>query len=669
MSANSRQLRIILTRKQVTMDSGNEEAGEYELREDEHPDNPIDEYTQTSHLIPLDALSDDTSPPTPRFIQDQRSPAFMKWVPIPIRRVSQAAVRWAKGPNPPHIHTIKPLFPHIQETPIRLLDKYAPKRRHRITLLIAFYSCWIFTFAMVMRQGTIATEIEGWGVPVNIGCGNTYWVPGNRCGLNGNDCRPFNGGGFAFRCPANCRSHQVLNPHAVGTQEVNYRPLVIGGPSSDDDVTPVYRSDSFICGSAIHAGIIDNTKGGCGVVSLVGAHHNYESSKRHGIESIGFDSNFPSSFTFHSGTTCKAKDARWPLLFVSLTFTILLSLFTTSPGVFFFSIFTGLFAHVGLASDPPNHDSMAGLISNILGKFLPAAFCAFVMYEYMGVRRALSGLTAQIEKTILWLGACWVGALSNYTFEWLPIQRLNKHDLEQQPGAKLALAIIIILLTLIVIKQVFFFRREGRLIRYLGIYGIFLGGILLSLTLPGLSLRIHHYILALLLLPGTSMQTRPVLLYQGILVGLFINGIARWGFDSVLQTPAALQGDAQHGSKLPKILPPTITLGQNVSTISFSWLPPPEPFDGISVLVNDVERFRGYTDEGFTSDSKFEWKKDLAINEPEYFRFAYMQGSQSWDYTKAGVWNADGSWTEMEDGPSKVKSRSLKRKVLVGPVG
>ena len=118
-----------------------------------------------------------------------------------------------------------------------------------------------------------------------------------------------------------------------------------------------------------------------------------------------------------------------------------------------------------------------------------------------------------------------MGALSNYTFEWIPIQRLNAHDLEQQPGAKLALAIIILILSLVVIKQVFYFRREGRLIRYLGIYGTFIGAILLSLLLPGLSLRIHHYILALLLLPGTSMQTRPALLYQGLLVGLF-TGVA-----------------------------------------------------------------------------------------------------------------------------------------------
>ncbi|KAK0117860.1 hypothetical protein ONS95_012181 [Cadophora gregata] len=646
--------------------NSDEERGGYRLVADEHPDDPIDESTQTN-VLHMDDLSDDSSPPTPRFLQDQASYRYLKWVPTPVRRLSKSITKWAKGPDPPHIHTIEPILPIVQEFPIRLLDHYVPKRRHRIALLIAFYFIWILTFAVVMKQSTIATEIEGWGAPGNIGCGNTYWVPGNRCGLNGNDCRPFNGSGFAFRCPANCANVMVLNPRAVGAQEINYRPMVIGGPSKDD-ATPIYRSDSFICGSAIHAGIIDNAKGGCGVVSLVGKHRDYQSSKKHGITSIGFDSEFPSSFTFHSGTTCEAKDPRWPLLFVSLTFTILLSLFTTSPGLFFFSIFTGVFFHVGLASDPPGHATVTDLISNLLGKYLPAAFCAFVIYQYMGVRRALSGLTAQIEKTILWLGGCWFGALSNYTLDWIPIQRLNAHDLNQQPGAKLALALIVSLIVLIVIKQVFFFRREGRLIRYLGLYGTFIGAILLSLLLPGLSLRIHHYILGLLLLPGTSMQTRPALLYQGLLVGLFINGIARWGFDSVLQTPAALQGDAQHNSKLPVIPAPNITLGVSISTISFSWLAPPEPFDGISVLVNDVERFRGYTDEGFSSDKNFVWGrpglKTGDSDRNDYFRFGYMQGSSSWDYTKAGTWNKDGEWVPMKKGPSKIKSRELNGEVL-----
>jgi len=647
------------------MARNSDEERRYGPRGDDHPDNPITEQAGLrTNLLPMDELSDDSSPPTPRFLQDQGSYRSIKWVPVPIRRVSRTVSIWARGPDPPHTYTIKPLFPSIQEYPIRFLDQHIPKFRHRVVLLATFYFCWILAFALVFRKSSFATEIEGFGAPSDIGCGNTYWVPGNQCGLDGNDCRPFSGHGFAFRCPGSCSGYQLANPRAVGAEEANYQSLVIGGPSKDNGA-PIYRGDSFICGAAIHAGIIDDAEGGCGVVSLVGAHRNYVSSRRHGITSLPFDSNFPSSFTFHSGTTCKAKDPRWELLGVSLTFTIVLSLFTTSPAIFFFTIFTGIFVHVGFGSDPPGSiKDVTWLFSNLIGKYLPAMFIAFVMYRYMGVRRALLGLTAQIEKTILWLGACWIGALTNYTLDWIPIQRLNKHDLEQQPGAKFALACIIVLLATIMGSQVFFFRREGRLIRYLGIYGIFVAFLLLSLALPGLNLRIHHYILALLLLPGTSMQTRPALLYQGLLIGLFINGIVRWGFDPVLQTAAALQGDAQKDTRLPLITSPSINLAPDISTISFSWLEPPEPYDGISVLVNDVERFRGYTDEGFDSDRRFVWRKDPGREEREYFRFAYMEGSNGGDYTKAGIWEANGTWTHMAKGPSKVKSRSLDGELL-----
>ena len=105
---------------------------------------------------------------------------------------------------------------------------------------------------------------------------------GNGCGLNGDLCRPFDNSSMAFRCPANCKRVEVVNPHAVGDQEINYRPLVIGG-STDKGNSPedtIYRGDSFICGAAIHAGFVSDQIGGCGVVSLIGEQSNFPSIKQ-----------------------------------------------------------------------------------------------------------------------------------------------------------------------------------------------------------------------------------------------------------------------------------------------------------------------------------------------------------------------------------------------------
>ncbi|KZF20146.1 hypothetical protein L228DRAFT_249822 [Xylona heveae TC161] len=589
-----------------------------------------------------------------------------RWIPVPVERVARAVGDWVRGPHPPHIQKINPFLPRLQEAPVNIINRCFPKRSQKTWLLVVFYLCWIITFIAILHKSAFAGDVRGYGTPSSISCTASFWSNNNGCGLNGNDCRPFDNATFAFRCPAGCSRTMVLNPRAVGAQEVNYRPFVIGGglPNDHRDVNPVYRGDSFICGSAIHAGVISNKAGGCAALGLVGERDDYPGTKSHGISSIPFDTTFPLSYSFIPDTASQCKDLRWPLLAVSVTFTTILSLCTSSPSVFFSSVFVGLFFHVGLGSDPPSLTDYYSIVSVVLGRFLPAAFVAFAIYRYC-VRRQLTGLTAHVEKTVLWLGGCWVGALNNYTFDHIPIQRLTGHDLNQQPGAKVALVIIVVALLVIALGQVWFLRLEGRLPRYLVIYVIFAITLALFVAIPGLNLRIHHYILALLLLPGTAMQTRPALLYQGILVGLFINGIARWGFDSILQTPAALLGDAQLGSKLPNITAVGAPL-VGLDNITFTWPTPPYPYDGMSVLVNDVERYRGYIAEG---PNTFTWEKAndhldngngdddsdnrTATSRPTYFRFGYMRGSSSADYTKAGTWQPDGSWTEMHSGPSR----------------
>lgn len=458
---------------------------------------------------------------------------------------------------------------------------------------------------------------------------------------------------------------QVVNPYAVGDQEINYRPLVIGGTVGEgtEDERTLYRGDSYICGAAIHAGFVHNSDGGCGVMRKTGEGAKFPSYRSHGISSIGFDSYFPLAFEFVPGTSAQCRDLRWPLLAVSLVYTALLSLFTTHVAVFFWTLFTGVFFHVGLASDPPALANYYQLVSIALGRFLPACFCGFAVYRFCTLPQQ-RGLTAQVEKTVLWVGGLWVGALNNYTFDKIPIQRLTPHDIRQQPGAIPALIGVVVGLFVIALGQAWCLRVEGKLPRYLGVYGTFVGSLLVLVAVPRMNVRIHHYILGLLLVPGTAMQTRPSLLFQGVLVGLFVNGIARWGFDSVLQTPAELRGDARLGTPLPQFpAPPEIHnnfgLAGAAPNITFRWARPlPRRYDGVSVIVNDVERFRAYEDAG---DVSFSWERahrdagdeDPAGREwlPEYFRFAYLRGAWTADYTKAGRWGADGRWTEMAPGP------------------
>lgn len=616
-------------------------------------------------------------------------------IPPGLKRAWAATKTWVKGPQPPRIYSITPYFPKVQHAPLVILDRYAPRKTHRILLIALVYALWLLSFSLALRRSSFAAQIPGYGSPTRLSCSAKYWSDGNGCGINGDQCRPFSNSSLAFRCPANCVRILALDPHAVGDKELVYRPQVVGGSvdyqtgfSEDIVDNAVYRGDSFICASAVHAGFINDLEGGCGVLTLTGEQPSFPGDKQHSIEPVPFPSYFPKSFGFLRGTRSQCKDLRWPTLAITVFFTTLLSIFTTNPGVFFWSNFVALFFHVALVSDPPSLTNYYSLISLAFGRFLPAAFCAAITYKYT-VKRSLTGLTAQLEKTVLWLGPAWVGALNNYTFDRIPIQRLTPHDIQAQPGAIPALITVVLSIFFIALGQAWSFRVEGRMPRYLFIYSLFVLGLLLLLTIPGENLRIHHYILALLLLPGTCFQNRPSLLYQGLLVGLFVNGIARWGFDSIIQTPGELLKDAQQKSLLPTI--EVLDIGSSNITFDLGPLPVYDPkkkasFDGISVLVNDVERFRGYGDDRSYWDGEFGTLNDhytwtwtrhnlgrevahLAPNEqdaedasdvealkakyPEFFRFGYMSGSRTADFTKAGVWETDGSWKQMAKGPSR----------------
>ncbi|KAF2261559.1 hypothetical protein CC78DRAFT_347690 [Lojkania enalia] len=564
----------------------------------------------------------------------RRRPRF-RWcrVRVPVHR-----------PRAPHPQAIRPFFPSTQEAPLLLLNRLLPKKKsntgkYKTALLGGWVLLWAVAFLGFLSAQLPVKDGAGQAV-VNVDCADSLWRRKNECGIDGIDCRPFSNQTFAFRCPAKCRDVRVLNPRAVGLLDVNYRPLVIGDNP--------YRADSFICGSAIHAGIVSDAAGGCGRLTLLGQRDSFPASRKHGIESIPFDSYFPSSFSVAQDQSFRCKgDPRRGLLILSLFFTIMISLFSASPSQFFV-IFIIIFAHVSFASDPPsasyrNITVLPDHISMFAKRLLPALFCAVVIYGTC-VKRTLQGLKAQVEKTVLWLGGFWFGALSNYTFDWIPISRLTAHDLEQQPGAKLALAVILIILVCIIFQQVYYFWLEGRLGRYLALYGLFVAGILFCLTIPGVLLRIHHYILALLLLPGTSMQTRPSLLYQGILLGLFVNGIARWDFDSILQTANALRGDAALNSKLPSIKDLKINHNPGNASLTIRLNTPPTGMHGLSTLVNDVERARTFFTHGnATLESEFEWLWSLTPRFSEYFRFAYVRDGRTLDYTKAVAHFANGT--------------------------
>ncbi|KAJ5099459.1 hypothetical protein N7532_006460 [Penicillium argentinense] len=563
-------------------------------------------------------------------------------------------LQWLRGPVPPHIYHIEPSFPKWQAAPARLVDRWVKPRAAKIALLVAAVVVWIAVFFSLVKASIADQEVLGYGQPVKLSCHARLWSNATDCGLNGDLCRPFDDQSFAFRCPSGCSAAILLEPYNVGAEEYNYRPLVIGGKAfrNNGPMSGHYRGDSSICASALHAGVIDDATGGCGILHRTGLQDKFVNVSKHGIDSIDFQSNFPMSFKVTRQATSsgssdaklvECSDIRWSLFAFTLVVTVILSMTVTSAPAFYASMFFIVWFQVAMASDPPT-SGYYGLISMGVGRFLPGAFVGFVLY-YFCIWRTLKNLDAHIDKTVLWLGGCWVGALNTDTFDRIPISRLTPHDLEQQPGAIPALIIIVGLLVGITFLQAFGFRREGRFFPMLRVYAALVLGVLILVAVPKMNLRIHHYILSLLLIPGTTLQTRPSLLFQGILVGLFINGIARWGFDSILQTPAALLDGGKMGTIPPKVDPPQIP-DLNHVVFNFPELPP--NVDGLGVIINDVLRYQEFRPKDSHTVPPLDWKREHIAQE-EYFRFGYVHtnalgGVWYEDFSEAATWRATGQY-------------------------
>lgn len=141
---------------------------------------PTDEETgvqsqdQTLHLRNA-SESSENGLPVPIWMRESAKSFKYKWVPLPLRKAGRASVEWIKGPEPPRELRIKPFYPKIQEAPLRLMDRYIPKQRHRICLLIAFYAVWFLVWSLMLKHNSTSGFIEGYGKPANIWCGTSFW--------------------------------------------------------------------------------------------------------------------------------------------------------------------------------------------------------------------------------------------------------------------------------------------------------------------------------------------------------------------------------------------------------------------------------------------------------------------------------------------------------------
>lgn len=285
---------------------------------------------------------------------------------------------------------------------------------------------------------------------------------------------------------------------------------------------------------------MSDNRGGCATVSLVGTFTDFLSSTAHGITTASFPSEFPLSYRITRSTSLThcvdlRNDA---LVFDGLVTAALFLLLRPKPIILFWCLVCIGFWHVVLFSDP---SAVPPDLSTAFGTFLPALFICYAFWRsaFRHVLPTFSELP--IERFIWYLPAYWAGVLFTAVVAGIPIDRLVASDLNQRPGAIVALVICVVVIAVLVINQIRVVRKTGWIPYYLKWYLLAALSVLVLAFLPGLQFRLHHYFAAILIIPITAFPTRLSAIYQAFALGMFLNGAAKFGFDAILQTAAEVR--------------------------------------------------------------------------------------------------------------------------------
>ncbi|KAF5323470.1 hypothetical protein D9611_005772 [Ephemerocybe angulata] len=583
-----------------------------------------------------------------------------QWLQGRINRVSTTNPRlysrvstillWLRGPRPRvELPAPKPLLDidinsrgHKVSIPIERTMIKATRFLTAPWVLIILGIGYIIALAFLSRARSFLVPAES-----VITCTSTFLRANNQCGLNGQDCIPMNRSQvFDFKCPAQCANVILQNPRTVGNEQIAFKPLLVGGGDSER----TYRGDSFVCAAAQQAGIISGSEGGCGQLQLLPDFTDFLPTTANGLTSIGFPTIFPLAFRFSPNTSLKhCSDNRNGVLAFDILVTCLLFLVLRPKAIVLYWCLVCIgFWHVSLFSQP-NNDPPA--IDEIFGRFLPTLFVAYAFWR-SAIRFTMPKIIAKapLESCVLYLSGFWVGVLNNLTFDRLPLSRLTSSDIGKRAGGVVTLVVLIVVVAVCAINQVLVIRKTGWLPYYVGWYLV--GGLVIMVLalLPGLSLRLHHYIIPIILLPGTAFPTKLSAIYQGLLLGLFLNGVAAFGFDPIVQSAAALRQDATLGSLLPTFLTNSTTWDASspLANQTLKWAPLPQDaeslWSGFALLVDDIERYAG-TGLEFALGG-------LNASIPHFFRLAFMSDSQTGDFTKAATLWPNGTWVDPLPGGS-----------------
>lgn len=409
-----------------------------------------------------------------------------------------------------------------------------------ISVLVYVGIIYVSVFASLRYSGpsldgndNSKADIPIWQVP----CGQTDAVWGSHCGLEGQECM----GKFGqeetllVRCPAFCdKGALAFSPMIVQDRKVQYEPFFVLG-------TDAYRADSFPCAAGMQEGLVGSDWGG--VIGL---------RLRQGF-TMGNDVHaFPASFQVFEVDKRYVWgpywDSRW-LCIILHVLVVIVGAFVVESGALYYTLVTAMsFVVVGFSFDPALivqrsnvSDSGWALVSLVVGRLTFAGFLfkclwdwvfAYMFEEYHPVARAF--FVVSIVPTLCYNG----------TVDRLPVDRMLWSDISSMKGGIFTMSMLLLTLVVGTCIQAYTVWRAGwftmALVRY--VFGILV--LTLISFIPHLNLRLHHWVIGILLLPGCKTRSQLTsYIFAGLLLGLVINGLSRWGFASIVESSTVIIRD------------------------------------------------------------------------------------------------------------------------------
>ncbi|KAJ3081457.1 hypothetical protein HK102_002327 [Quaeritorhiza haematococci] len=515
----------------------------------------------------------------------------------------------------------RPLLAPVTTVLVGYMDRVPSAWRGLVKIF--FTVVWIVVASIFVKYNNYSANTS-LGTPAYIDCTTQLWAwKADLCGPDGLYCQPFTNKSFVVRCPSNCHLTFNQNRRFLGsTPQGMLQPWIVGNET--------YRAESWICPTAIHAGVVSAAWGGCAVIDVVGESSSFPSTTAHGLTSLFFDSWFPKSYRVRPIDSTFCTDNSWAVLPAEIIFAGLFAFVRPSRGAWVFALVSAGFWHVVLVGIPVHDDAW---ISASWGHYLVTLAYTYVVYSWF-LRKTLPLPKRFPIDLFVFVVLPFYFAL-HFEFITAPLSNFGLTSRAfRNPTTLIVFVIGVPTVIIICCFQLYLLRRHGLLGKYLLGYGSLLAAFFILPLLFKLNIHLHHYMIGFLLLPLARLQTRPALIMQGFLLGLLVQGLARWGPDSPFVTAFQNLAGDDAGTPRPIMNVNVTDLAQNGT---LSWSVPDSLDVGIdlnnnftySLMLNDVEVYRG-------SATRFavpRIKADPDPTRPYYARIALVVSGTALDYS------------------------------------